>query len=191
MKSQKEISGLTSNETKVKNMLHDLYMYFLDNKTHKTDDELTHDRTDVVIPRYSLILQVSDAISKDKAVERHTVSSWIRYLLNQRFLIQNPTSHIIYTGMNHMTPSIMPNNDTRYYINFKLITEKLKELITKEKEFSQKKVTTLPSLDSFSILTESEFNGSDKDGDLVLFHLKPCRFNPKKCIELTELLGNE
>jgi hypothetical protein len=129
-----EKTGLTATEQKTKKILHDLYFYFCDNKTRNTDEMLKQGKTDVTITLYDLNLLEAKALNPETSVvNRHTLSSWRRGLLNQGFLIQNPTSHIIHTGINKCTPIIMPNNNTRYYINFSLIAEKLKASIEREK----------------------------------------------------------
>ena len=87
-------------------------------------------------------------------VNRFKFSEIIREFLSEEILIQNPTSHLIHTGL-YETPMIMPTNDTRYYINLDKIKEEWNELCIKRDVFKLKGKIDTHSLESFSQTTKA------------------------------------
>jgi len=81
-------------------------------------------------------------------VNRFKFSDIIRKFLNEEILIQNPTSHLIHTGL-YETPIIMPNNNTRYFIDLDRVKEEWTELCIKRDTFKLRGKTDTHTLESF------------------------------------------
>ena len=140
MRDKQETTGLTAKETKLKNVLCKLYTYWLN---HKQTELLKEEKLSVIINRYELNMEMQGGLDENYPVSRHTISSWITTLLNQGFLVQNPTSHI-------QGGKIAPSLNTRYFINGNSVEETWQELLNKQNKFLKKNLDTHTCLDQFT-----------------------------------------
>lgn len=167
MKSQKELTGLTSEEHKQRKILNALrYDYFETNKERflniLTEEEKffvqTEDADYVKIKRYDLSRLIESAFYElfDKPTDRLVVYKYINYLLAGKYIIQNPTSHI--SAKKHV---IKPCNDTLYFIKVANIDAKLKALTDKWNAFwraKEKNIQLKPKSDLLTFI-QSDGNG--------------------------------
>jgi hypothetical protein len=136
MKSNEQLKGLTKEEEKTKNIFCELMNYFFENKNEDTDKLLEHGELNVKISRYDLTLLINTAFKK--TVDRFTVYKYIKYLICMNFIQQNPDSHITIHG------NILPDNNTRYFIDYNLIKTNWQLLIDKRNDFLEKNTHTHP-----------------------------------------------
>jgi len=119
--SSTEKTGLTSNETKERAILNHLFCWFCDDVESKTC---------ILKPnpnRRDLMEKIKNALTEitNNPIDRYTVYKFIDLLLTKKYITHNPTSD--------KTPNkhILPNNDTRYFLNPELIERRFNELSLK------------------------------------------------------------
>lgn len=140
MKSQKDLTGLTSTEQKLLKLYQRLLAYFDDHKTEFTEEYLKAGESDVKITRHEIRNLISSALH---ITNRDTVSLWINTLLGEQSIIQNPNSHILKVN-DERGEIIMPNLNTKYFINPVIIEQYMDELRVKVQNFNKKKTCTHP-----------------------------------------------
>jgi hypothetical protein len=131
MKSKEQITGLTAEEHKQVSILQALSTHYDDHKLPDTDMLAEKGTLNVRIKRYDLHILLTRAFGK--AIDSRVSCKYIRYLLAEGMLVQNPTSHI--TKNKH----IKPDNDTMYFIDSQVIDEKLNEHRIKLEKFQTEK----------------------------------------------------
>jgi len=124
-KSTKELTGLTAKEHKILGVLLQLSDWYNENKLPNSDELSKNNKSNVKINRYDLTLVLNKILAQNFPISRHTISSWIKYLLARNIIIQNPTSHLD----THNEPN--PTNKTKYFININKINSQIGELISK------------------------------------------------------------
>jgi hypothetical protein len=131
-----ELTGLTKEETKIRSILNYLSVYFCEDiETHTCKIKPNPNRRD-------LCEKISMALTEvtKKSIDRRVILKYIDYLIANSFIRHNPTSDISIHG------HIIPNNDTRYFLNSSLIESKSNELSQK---LTMGKSVCSVSLDSF------------------------------------------
>lgn len=136
--TSEQLSGLTKEETKIRNILNYLSVYFC----YTSDSKACFIKPNP--NRRDLIETISKALTDvtKKSIDRRVIFKYIDYLLSANFIAHNPTSDI--TRHKH----ILPNNDTRYFLNTSFIESKFEAL--SQKITMGKSVCSGLTLDSFN-----------------------------------------
>ncbi len=139
---------MVSKNLKTLNLLHKLNGYVVLNQQN--------DET-VGMYRFRLRRIVSDAVN---ITDRHTITGWINLLLGKHYINPNPTSEWQKVKESYNTRSrFMPNNETRYFLNHKVIRY---EILRLQKTLKIKTHHPHLTLDKYSVKSAMELKQSGK-----------------------------